>query len=150
MRRTLTALTVLAALGTAADGAAAATAPSSAAPVRPAKATVTGYLQLQRSDAGGTVQALLFCGTVQRGTGPVEVVGYGTVDDPAAACHELAAADGDFSRLTVHPTWMVPALVAPVAITATGAWNAHGHATYKRTYRNSGEAARNCGDVCSF
>lgn len=149
MRRTLTALATVLTLGATATAAAA--AGKGPGPfTRPTKAAVTGYLQLQRSDASGASEALLFCGTVQHGAGPTEIVGYGTVDNPAAACRELAAVDGDFSRLTVHPTWMVPAIVAPVTVTATGAWNAHGHATFKRTYRNGGEAAKNCGDVCGF
>jgi hypothetical protein len=113
--------------------------------------TVIGYFRLQKSDSTGAVaETLLFCGTVQHGSGPTEVVGYGSVSNPDAACRELAAVDGDFAKLLVHPTWLVPARSAPVTVVASGAWFTRGRVSYRHNFRNTGEAARITGDIFGF
>lgn len=114
------------------------------------RTAVVGTLLLQRTNsAGAATRAVLICETVEGAAGPATAAGYGNVTDAGAACRELLAVDGDFTKLLVHPTWMVPALEAPVTVAVSGTWNSR-QATYQRTFRNTGELGRNLGDVFAF
>jgi len=143
-------LAALAAPASAADTHRAA-AHASQAPRRVAgTVTVVGYLRLQKAAAKGAgTQAFLFCESVEAASGPATVAGFGNVTDPSAACRELGAVGGDVTRMLVHPTWMVPALEAPVTVTVSGTWTAR-QVSYQHTYRNTGELSRNLGDVVGF
>jgi hypothetical protein len=148
----LATLSVSASFTAAMTGPATASAASTRTPHRAiGTAAVAGYFLLQKSPSrGAAAQAVLICETVRAATGPDTVSGFGNVTDPTAACRELVAVDGDFARLLVHPTWMVPALEAPVSVTVSGAWTSRGQVSYQRTFRNTGELGRSLGDVFAF
>lgn len=63
----------------------------------------------------------------------------GTHPDPAAACGELAQAEGDFTALGEESTdWFCPMHYDPVVVTATGVWDGR-RVHYERTYGNACE-----------
>lgn len=69
----------------------------------------------------------------------------GTHPRPAAACHRLTRAGGDFARLEARRA-PCPMIHRPVTAVARGTW--HGRATrFVRTYPNSCVAAVRTGDV---
>ncbi|MFF5975584.1 subtilase-type protease inhibitor [Streptomyces sp. NPDC012769] len=121
-----------------------------------ALATATGLTLLGTSIAGGTAEAApasLYAPsalvlTVGAGESPATATALravtltcaptpgGTHPDPEAACAELAAADGDFDRLTVLPAdrpctreW------DPVTVTGDGVWQGQ-RVSWEATYGN--------------
>ncbi|MBD0695301.1 hypothetical protein BG452_19805 [Streptomyces sp. CBMA123] len=112
--------------------------------------TQLGSIHLTKTDqAGNTTSADLSCSATQDGSGLTTITGTGTVTDPNAACGELAHVNGDFSKLLVHPTWMVMALQAPITATAQGNWGA-GSVNWSHTYVNGSELTKFTGDVLGF
>ncbi|WP_405551955.1 SSI family serine proteinase inhibitor [Streptomyces sp. NBC_01171] len=82
---------------------------------------------------GGTRAALLLCDPPQ---------GH---PKAAEACAELAAADGDFSRLGDSDA-LCPLIYAPVRARAHGRWNGR-QIDHERTYGNACELRAETGDV---
>ncbi|MFJ3659165.1 SSI family serine proteinase inhibitor [Streptomyces sp. NPDC090119] len=82
---------------------------------------------------GGTRAALLLCDPPQ---------GH---PKAAEACAELAAADGDFSRLS-DPDTLCPLIYAPVRAHAQGRWNGR-PIEFERTFGNACQLRAETGDV---
>jgi hypothetical protein len=110
-----------------------------------------GGFRLTRVDTttGTTNNGVLLCTTSSLRGEPVSIRGMGGLKDPTAACRELVAVNGDFTRLAVHPTWLPPALFAPVKVEAHGTWNGT-QVDYSREFTNSGWLVRQTGDVFVF
>ncbi|MER5635635.1 SSI family serine proteinase inhibitor [Kitasatospora sp. NPDC002227] len=109
-----------------------------------------GSLQLAKTDANGvTTSASLNCVRGIDVNGQTYINGNGTVTDPTAACQELAAVNGDFTLLNVHPTWLPTAQVAPVTATATGNWGSTS-VNYSETFNNTSALTKKTGDVFIF
>ena len=110
-----------------------------------------GGLHLKRVDtvSGQTHITYLVCtSTSKHGAAPV-IHGFGRLKDATSACEELAAVHGDFDALSVHPTWLPPALEAPVEVKVAGTWEGIRVAWHHR-YANSGWLAKKTGDVFEF
>lgn len=112
---------------------------------------VLGGFHLKRlaTTDGKAGTALLFCSSVAVGSGPEQIHGVGDVKDPTAACEELAAVNGAFDTLNVHPTWMAPALMAPVHVEAHGTWQGT-KVDWAHDFTNDGWLAKKTGDVFAF
>ncbi len=124
--------------------------PALASTTRVSTPILLASLQLTKTGIDGkTVPASLNCVRGINVYGQTYVNGNGTVTDPTAACQELAAVGGDFTKLNVHPTWLVSALVAPVKVTATGRW-ASTSVNYAQSFGNPTLLAKNTGDVFAF
>jgi hypothetical protein len=110
-----------------------------------------GGLHLKRVDAktGDTHVTYLFCTATTSGSGPTTIHGLGGLKDSTSACEELAAVNGDLDALSVHPTWLPPAIVAPVDVVAHGTWEG-AKVAWSHEYTNSGWLARATGDVFAF
>ncbi|MFI9162996.1 SSI family serine proteinase inhibitor [Kitasatospora aureofaciens] len=136
--------------GLLATGAASAILMAGTAQAATTDTVLLGSVHLTKTDSTGTTtSADLSCSAVQGGSGLTSVTGTGTVTTPDAACRELVGVNGDFSKLLVHPTWMVMALQAPVTATAHGSWGATG-VNWSHTYVNGSELAKYTGDVFGF
>jgi len=112
-----------------------------------------GGLHLKRVDAtsGQTQVTYLLCtstSTSSGGAAPV-VHGLGGLKDATSACEELAAVHGNLDALSVHPTWLAPAVVAPVEVRAAGTWEG-ARVAWGHKYTNGGWLARATGDVFAF
>ena len=110
-----------------------------------------GGLHLKRVDttSGQTHVTYLLCtSTSVHGTAPV-IHGLGGVKDATSACEELAAVHGNLDALAVHPTWLAPALEAPVEVTAAGTWEG-AKVAWNHKYTNGGWLAKATGDVFEF
>lgn len=112
---------------------------------------VLGGFTLKRVEttSGKTSVALLVCTSAARGGKPAKIHGAGNLKDATAACEELNAVHGDFAALDVHPTWLVPALAAPVHVEAHGTWQKV-KVAYSHDFQNDGELAKQTGDVFTF
>ena len=110
-----------------------------------------GGFHLTRVDttAGTTAATVLLCMSGSLGDEPVSIRGVGGLKNPTAACQELAAVEGDFTRLAVHPTWLPPTLPAPVDVEAHGTWNGV-QIDYSHEFTNGGWLVRQTGDVFVF
>ncbi|MFD8705310.1 SSI family serine proteinase inhibitor [Kitasatospora sp. NPDC059648] len=136
--------------GLLATGAASAILMAGTAQAAATNTTLLGSLHLTKTDSTGTTtSADLSCSAVRDGSGLTSITGTGTVTNPNAACTELVGVNGDFSKLLVHPTWMVMALQAPVTATAKGSWGGAG-VNWSHTYVNGSELAKYTGDVFGF
>ncbi|WP_194898201.1 SSI family serine proteinase inhibitor [Catenulispora pinisilvae] len=137
-------------------------APMNPAPALPAPAPGTvnpggfaihllGGLHLKRVDTttGQTHTGYLLCTSTTSGTAAPVIHGVGGVKDATSACTELAAVNGDFDALAVHPTWMAPSFMAPVAVQAAGTWEG-AKVAWSHQYSNSGVLVRTSGDVFVF
>ena len=112
---------------------------------------VLGGLHLKRVDtmSGQTHVAYLLCtSTAKRGAAPV-IHGVGALKDATSACEELAAVNGRLDALSVHPTWLPPAIVAPVEVRAAGTWEG-AKVAWSHKYTNGGWLAKATGDVFGF
>ena len=109
-----------------------------------------GGLHLKRVDTmtHQTHYAYLVC-TATSKHGEPRIHGLGGVKDATAACRELAAVHGDLDALAVHPTWLSPALEAPVEVRAAGTWEGV-KVAWTHRYTNSGWLAKRTGDVFEF
>ncbi|MFE9429242.1 SSI family serine proteinase inhibitor [Kitasatospora sp. NPDC006697] len=128
-----------------------ATGAAQAAPARVTTPVLLGSLQLAKTDdtTGVTTTASLNCVRGINVYGQVYVSGNGTVTNADAACQELNAVGGDFTKLAVHPTWMPLAGDAPVSVTATGNWG-NTAVNYSQTFQNASYLAKTTGDVFQF
>ncbi|MBS2538224.1 hypothetical protein KGQ20_36280 [Catenulispora sp. NF23] len=110
-----------------------------------------GGLHLKRVDTttGQTHTGYLLCTSTTSGSAAPVIHGVGGVKDPTSACAELAEVNGDFDALAVHPTWMAPSFVAPVAVQAAGTWEG-AKVAWSHQYSNSGVLVRTTGDVFAF
>jgi hypothetical protein len=123
---------------------------SAAATVAPRSPILLGSLHLTATDAAGlSTAADLTCVAGRNVYGRSYIAGTGTVTDPTAACRELAAANGDFTAINVHPTWLASALSAPVSATASGMWRGQA-VSWHHVYANGGELTKYTGDVFAF
>ncbi|NKI43686.1 SSI family serine proteinase inhibitor [Streptomyces physcomitrii] len=77
------------------------------------------------ADAAPARAVTLSCGPTARGSHP----------DPAAACAELAAAQGDFDALAGSGQAVCDRRYAPVVITVSGVWQGK-RTAYERTFSN--------------
>ena len=110
-----------------------------------------GGLHLKRVDTttGQTHVGYLLCtSTASGGAAPV-IHGVGAVVDATSACEQLAAVHGDLDALSVHPTWLPPAIVAPVDVKVAGTWEG-AKVAWNHEYQNSGWLAKTTGDVFVF
>lgn len=110
-----------------------------------------GGLHLKRVDAtsGQTQVTYLLCtSTTTEGAAPV-IHGLGGLKDATSACEQLAVVHGNFDALSVHPTWLAPAVVAPVEVRAAGTWEG-ARVAWSHKYTNGGWLARATGDVFAF
>jgi hypothetical protein len=112
---------------------------------------VLGDLHLKRVDTmnGDTHTGYLLCTVTTAGSGPATIHGLGGLKDSTSACEELAAVHGDLGKLAVHPSWMPPAIMAPVAVKAHGTWEG-AKVAWSHEYSNSGWLAKATGDVFTF
>ena len=126
-------------------------ATSRPAPSRHAQAHLVGLMVLKRVDASSHRQHTgeLLCSVSTAHDGPTTIKGYGDLKDPTTACVELTAVNGEFDRLRVHPTWLSPAIVAPVKVEARGTWKGT-KVAWSHEYSNSGQLAKTTGDVFEF
>ncbi|AUG75460.1 Protease inhibitor protein [Kitasatospora sp. MMS16-BH015] len=109
-----------------------------------------GSLQLAKTGADGTTTtASLNCVRGIDVYGQTYLDGNGTVTDPTAACQELAAVNGDFTQLNVHPSWLPTAQVAPVTASATGHWG-NTAVNWSQDFTNPSALAKKTGDVFVF
>ncbi|MFJ8472319.1 SSI family serine proteinase inhibitor [Kitasatospora sp. NPDC094011] len=112
--------------------------------------TQLGSVHLTKTDASGvTTSADLSCSATVDGSGVTTVTGTGTATNPNAACTELNAVNGDFSKLLVHPTWLPLAQPAPVSVTAQGTWGATA-VNWSNTFNNPSTLGKYTGDVFGF
>jgi hypothetical protein len=152
MMRRFAAVTVTALLSATALTAGAAGAQASAdTPPHSFSVHLLGGLHLKRVDAmnGQTHVAYLLCtSTSTDGAAPV-IHGVGGLKDATSACEELAAVNGNLDALAVHPTWLAPALQAPVDVRAAGTWEGT-KVAWSHEYTNGGYLARATGDVFAF
>ncbi|MFL6115617.1 MAG: SSI family serine proteinase inhibitor [Catenulispora sp.] len=142
-----------AAAGVLLSGAALTPGPATAKAVNPGRFSLQmlGSFHLTRVDTttGTTSTGVLLCMSGSVGDAPVSIRGTGGLKDPTAACQELAAVGGDFTRLAVHSTWLPPNLFAPVDVKAHGTWNSV-TVDYSREFTNSAWLVRQTGDVFVF
>jgi hypothetical protein len=110
-----------------------------------------GGLHLKRVETttGETHVGYLLCtSTASGGAAPV-IHGAGGVKDATSACEELAAAHGNLDALSVHPTWLPPAIVAPVDVKVAGTWEG-AKVAWSHEYQNGGWLTKATGDVFVF
>lgn len=112
---------------------------------------ILGSFHLKRVEVTSSVTeaGALVCTSASSGSGPTSIYGTGPLKDPAAACRELAAVNGDFTRLAVHPTWLPPMLATPVDVEARGTWQG-ARVDYSREFTNDSWLMRQTGDVFVF
>ena len=112
---------------------------------------VLGGLHLKRVDAtsGQTQVTYLLCTSTSSGDAEPVIHGLGGLKDATSACEELAAVHGNLDALSVHPTWLAPAVVAPVEARAAGTWEG-AKVVWDHKYTNGGWLAKATGDVFAF
>ena len=145
MRR-LASVTVTALLAAATLGGGSAAARASAFSVH-----MLGGLHLKRVDTttGETRTTYLLCTSTSTGGAAPVIHGLGGLKDPTSACSEVAAVGGEFDALSVHPTWLAPALMAPVDVQVAGTWEG-AKVAWSHEYPNGGALAKVTGDVFAF
>ena len=144
---------LIAAAGTilVAGSAAAVLSTASASAATTGMPVLIGSFHLTKTDSDGvTTSADLDCFRGVNVYGDTYIGGNGTVTDPVEACQELDAVDGDFSKLDVHPTWMISMLYAPITASATGWWTGVNPDDWSQTYINGSDLAKHTGDVFAF